>query len=102
MVDISLTYNVIFGRPVLNYHRGIVINMGAMFLKLLALGGLAVVRDSQKLAHECYKHSTKSFRKETISINLLEKLDSHMKAELEDPIEEVQLETDKRYALELH
>lgn len=47
MVDISLAYNVILDRPVLNYY-GIVINIGAMCINLPALGGLAVVRKNQK------------------------------------------------------
>ncbi|KAG8633852.1 hypothetical protein MANES_18G141017v8 [Manihot esculenta] len=47
VVDISLAYNVILGRPVLNSH-GIVINMDAIRLKLLSPGGLAVVRGKQK------------------------------------------------------
>lgn len=43
VVDIMLTYNAILGRPILNCH-GIVINMGVMWLKLLALKGSAVVQ----------------------------------------------------------
>lgn len=35
VVDISLAYNIILGRPILKFHR-IVINMGAMYLKLPA------------------------------------------------------------------
>lgn len=49
MVDISLTYNIILNRSVLNCHR-IIINMGALYLKLLVLRGLAIVRGSQKSA----------------------------------------------------
>lgn len=52
MVDISLVYNVILGRPVLNCH-GIVINMDFLCLKLPAPEGVAIVRVSQKLAQEC-------------------------------------------------
>lgn len=45
VVDIPLSYNVILGCLVLNCHA-IVINMSAMCLKLLALGGLVVVLGS--------------------------------------------------------
>ncbi|KAG8633903.1 hypothetical protein MANES_18G146801v8 [Manihot esculenta] len=42
VVDILFAYNVILGHPVLNCH-GIIINMGAMCLKLPALGRIVVV-----------------------------------------------------------
>ncbi|KAG8640942.1 hypothetical protein MANES_13G077768v8 [Manihot esculenta] len=42
VVDILFAYNVILSRPVLNYHS-IIINMGAMCLKLSAPGGIVVV-----------------------------------------------------------
>ncbi|KAG8635744.1 hypothetical protein MANES_16G059350v8 [Manihot esculenta] len=80
VINISLAYNVILGHSVLNCH-GIVIKMGAMCLKLPALGGLAVVRGNQKSAKECYRHSTKSLGKATMPINLLKKLDFHIKPE---------------------
>lgn len=47
VVDITLAYNVIFGLPILNYY-GILINMGALCLKLPALGGLVIIQGSQK------------------------------------------------------
>lgn len=87
MVDISLVYNVILGRTVLNYH-GIIINVGAMCLKLLAPGGLTIVQPNQKSTQECYRDPTESLEKVTIPINLLEKPNSHIKLESIDPVEE--------------
>ncbi|KAG8643880.1 hypothetical protein MANES_11G076151v8 [Manihot esculenta] len=46
LVDIPLAYNVILGRTVLNCHD-IVINMGAMCLKVPALGGLMIIQGNQ-------------------------------------------------------
>ncbi|KAG8662283.1 hypothetical protein MANES_01G082850v8 [Manihot esculenta] len=42
VVDIPFAYNVILGHPILNCH-GVIINMGAMYLKLLAPRDIAVV-----------------------------------------------------------
>lgn len=47
VVDIPFAYNVKLDRLVLNCHR-IIINMGAMCLRLLTLRGLVVVPGSQK------------------------------------------------------
>ncbi|XP_021600715.1 uncharacterized protein LOC110606273 [Manihot esculenta] len=85
VVDISFAYNVILGHPILNRH-GIVINMGAMCLKLPAPGGIAVVQGNPRLAKECYEHLIKSLGKATTPIELLEKSESHMKPEPADPV----------------
>lgn len=84
VTDIPFTYNVIYGRSILNC-PGRIINMGASCLKLPTLERLAIVRGSQKSAQECYRHSTKSLGKATMLIDLLEKPDSHIKPELADP-----------------
>lgn len=76
VIDISLAYNAILDRPVLTCHD-IVINMGVISLKLPTPGELAVIQGNQKSAQECYRHSTKSLRKVTLPIDLLEKPNSH-------------------------
>lgn len=45
VVDISFAYNVMIDLPILNYHW-IVINMGALRLKLPTPWGLAIIRGS--------------------------------------------------------
>ncbi|KAJ9134970.1 hypothetical protein P3X46_032198 [Hevea brasiliensis] len=45
VVDISLSYNAILGRPILNSNN-ILINMDCLYLKLLALSGIVVVKRS--------------------------------------------------------
>lgn len=95
MVNIILAYNFILGHTILNCHDK-VINMDYLCLKLTTLGGVAVVQDSQKSAHECYKHSTKDLRKLIMPFDLLEKLESFTNPNLADPIEEIILEHDKK------
>ncbi|KAJ9134944.1 hypothetical protein P3X46_032180, partial [Hevea brasiliensis] len=72
IVNIPLSYNVILGRLILNGNN-ILINMDCLCMKLLALGGLTIVRGSQKLAQECYKQYTKAVVNVTILINLLKR-----------------------------
>ena len=81
--------SVILSCPVLNCH-GIVINMGAICLKLLAPRGIAVVQSNLRLTKEGYEHPTKSLKKVTMAIDLLKKPESHVKLEPIDPIEDVQ------------
>ena len=80
VVDILFAYNVILGRPVLNYH-GIIINICTMCLKLPAPEGIAVVRGNPRLAKEYYGRLVKSLEKATMPIDLLEKQESHIKLE---------------------
>lgn len=65
-------------------------------LKVASSKWIGSSQGSQKLAQECYRHSTKSLEKTTIPIDLLEKPDSHAKLESANPLKEVLLEIDKK------
>ncbi|KAJ9134997.1 hypothetical protein P3X46_032223 [Hevea brasiliensis] len=77
IADTPLSYNVILGRLILN-DNNILINVDCLCMKLLAPGGIAMVRKSQKSTQECYKYSIKAVAKVTLSINLLKKLQSNI------------------------
>ncbi|KAJ9177089.1 hypothetical protein P3X46_012341 [Hevea brasiliensis] len=94
IMDIPLSYNVILGRAILNSNN-ILINMDYLFMKLLALGGITVLRGSQKLAQECYKQSIKVVVNVTLLINLLEKPDSNISLKPVDPVQKVELSKGK-------
>lgn len=49
VVDISLSYNAIFGQPILN-NNGIIISVEYLCLKILAVRGIIVAKRSQKSA----------------------------------------------------
>lgn len=62
-----------------------------MCLKLPAPERIAVVWDSPKSAKKDCEYPTKSLKKATMSIGLLEKLESHIKLESANSIEEIQI-----------
>lgn len=55
-----------------------------------------MVRDNPRLAKERYGHPAESLEKATMPIDLLERLESHIKLEPADPVEEVQLSKDQK------
>ncbi|KAG8635625.1 hypothetical protein MANES_16G049870v8 [Manihot esculenta] len=95
VVDIPFAYNVILSLPNLNYHS-IILKLGAMCLKLPALGGIVMVRGNPRLAKDSHGHRAKSLGKSTMPIDLLEKSESHIKLKPVDPVEKVQLSKEQK------
>lgn len=90
-MDIPLSYNAILGQSILNGNN-ILINIDCLCLKLLDLGGISVVKKSQKSAQECYSRFINTADKVTLPIDLL----SGAFLELANYIEEVELYIGKK------
>lgn len=85
VVDNPMSYNTILRRPILNNYE-VVINMEVICLKLPAIRGITVARSNQKSTQKCYRQSTKVVSQVSLSIELLEKLESSLTPNLENKI----------------